>query len=247
MSERTFFTIRYALPGYTFILITILVAYPKLMDLFFQIRIPQNVEFIAAFLAFFSLLGGGAIGFLVSQVWYLIYNWILPAKYKLNKARKLLEDAYGLIDNFNRQTIFLDYVVHHSNKEILTYMQRRFDLLHTLGSTLFAIFFGSLFGFLVRIDCFRTDITLEKAINSLSSLKLGMPELTTFDLGAIFIIVLFSILFFFSFMYVRKEHAMMVEVAVQNVIVSGIFPPSKARRVFTKDYFRKRTHIPKFV
>lgn len=238
MPERTFFTLRYALPGYTFILISILVAYPKVRDVFVQ---NQNVELVAAFLAFFSLLSGGAIGFLISQVWYTIYNIAICRKYCLRETREFLKEKYHLTEDPTHQIIFLDYLFHAlSEKRMQTYTSRRFDLKHTCGSTLSATFIGSIFGSLVRIDFFRTDIYLEKAINSLSNINLGKPKLSTYDLGVILIVAIFSFLLFMGYRHVSKEHSMTVYALVRKLVFSGIFPVEKAEEIFPEDYFSNK-------
>lgn len=238
MPERTFFTLRYALSGYTSILMALLVAYPKLRDIFI---LNQNVELIGVFLAFFTLLSGGAIGFLVSQLYYIINNEFLH-RHALQKAREFLEGKYNITKDSHHQIVFLDYVHHLSGKETIAYTQRRFDLKHTLASALFATYIGSFFGLLVRINCLRTDITLEKAINSLLSIRvhLYVLGLTTYDFGVILIIATFSILLFISYRYISKEHAMMVLISVRRVVKSGIFPEAKAKEYFPEDYFIKK-------
>lgn len=242
MSERTFFTLRYALPGYTFILVLLLVAYPRLKFLFsIGNTTPTNVTMVSAFLAFFTLLSGAAIGFLVSQFWYTVHNSLLHGFF-LRDARKFLEKEYNLTKNVHHQIVFLDHVHHLSGKEMVAYTQRRFDLKHTLASTLSAVFIGTLFGILVRVEFLTTGITLEKAIHSLGSVSvnLNILSLTMYDLGVIIIIAILSIILFVSFRFISKEHAMMVYVSVRKLVKSEIFPYSEARAIFPEDYFDKK-------
>ena len=124
MVERAFFTLRYALLGYTFILSTLLVAYPNLDKIFSVAEITSNDGFfITAFLTFFTLLSGGAIGFLVSQVWYFFHNILLKA-YFVRDSREFLKETYHLSNNIRRQLTFLDYVFHSSDKSTIGYVQR---------------------------------------------------------------------------------------------------------------------------
>jgi hypothetical protein len=67
MSQRHFFSFRYSIPGYTFIVLVIGTNYVPL----FEVLTARGFESVfVAFLAFLSLLSGSAIGFLISQFWY---------------------------------------------------------------------------------------------------------------------------------------------------------------------------------
>jgi len=236
MSERTFFAVRYALPGYTSILIALLVAYPKLEGFLTSNTTPIDMTLISAFLAFFTLLSGTAIGFLVSQIWYLVSNWFLHRR-ALREAIEFLKDKYKLTEDPHHQMVFLDHIVHLAEKEIIAYTQRRFDLKHTLGSTLFATFIGALFGFIVRIDSFRTDTIAFFNIDLLTNIKVPEIVLTTYDCGVILIILILSALLLKSYRDISKEHAMMVNVTVRRIEKLEIFPYSEARAYFPEDYF----------
>jgi len=235
MSERTFFTLRYALPGYTFILMSILVAYPKLEEILFQ---TENATLVAA-LAFFSLLSGAALGFLVSQVWYVIYNHFIFGRYgKLVGLSEFLRQKYRLTEDRHRQKVFYDYIHRLShNKETLNYTQRRYDLMHLCGSTLVTTLIGSFFGLSIRSDLFRTNTSFKEAIESLSSISIAIPEMTMYDLGVILTVTSLLVLLFLSLRHACKEYAMAVDFSVREVVNSRIFPYTKARRVFTDDYF----------
>lgn len=139
---------RYASPGYTFILLVFLVAFPSLQRILLQDATPASAQLVTVFLAIFTLLEGSAIGFLISQIWYLIYNGPLLKCFKLRQARDFLQRTYGVdAEDFGLQTVFLDYAMQLSRKDMLTYTQRRWDLLHTIGST----FFCSIARFFYRV------------------------------------------------------------------------------------------------
>ena len=210
-------------------------AYPKL-----EVVLPhiEDIALIGAFLAFLLLLGSGALGFLVSQVWYVIYNHIISGRYgKFPEITDLLRQEYGLTEDRHRQKIFSDYVHRLSDKQTLIYTQRRYDLMHICGSTFVTTLIGSLIGLSIRFDWFKTDTTLEAAIKSLSSVSLGIPEITTYDFGVILMVASLLFLLSKSLWYVCKEHAMAFDFTVRKVVNSGSFPLSKAREVFTNDYF----------
>jgi len=203
MSERTFFALRYALPGYTFILMTILVAFPKLLE-FFQSEIP-NVQLIAALLAFLYLLSGGAIGFLISQVWYVVFNSFINGRYgKFPETRKFLRKNYNLAADLKHQNVFLDYVHRLSSKQTQIYTQRRYDLMHVCSSTFVTTLFGLFSGFLVRVDFVRNTTferphwtTLEETIKSLTSISTSALCITLF---------LVIVLFFAFLLIIKRRH-----------------------------------------
>jgi len=237
MPERTFFALRHALPGYTFILVLLLVSYPRIQGLFFQ---SQSIELLGVFLAFLTILSGGAIGFLISQFWYVIHNSLLKGLFLID-AREFLEERYNLAKDVQHQIVFLDHVLHLSAKETIAYTQRRFDLIHTLASTLSATFIGLLGGILVRVEFFRTDIAFKMAVHAFwtASVRPHLVSLSMYDVGVSIIMVALSILLIASFLFVSKEHSMMVHVSVRKVVKSGAFPYSEARAYFPEDYFAK--------
>jgi len=65
MAERQYFSLRYAIPGYAFILLVIAINYVPLLNI-----LPEFSEVFGAFLAFLSLFSGSAIGFLICQAWW---------------------------------------------------------------------------------------------------------------------------------------------------------------------------------
>lgn len=250
MSQRTFFTLRYGLPGYTFILMAILVAFHELKGVFFQ---PNSVQstVIGAFLAFLSLLSGGAIGFLVSELWYVVFTYVLMGNYgKFSKLRLSLRDKYGLTEDRHHQILFMDYILRQSSNEMQMYTQRRFDLLHICCSTFVAIPIGLLFGLMIRLGWFTMNTSLDTAIASLLRSPLVMPDayihavymhlarMTTYDLGVVLIAAFLMILLFMSAWRVGKEHAMANKIAIMEVVNRNAFPKWLATDVFGEDYFR---------
>lgn len=71
MPEREYFSFRYAIPGYTFLLLVVLINYIPLLTI---LRATGAGQVFGAFLAFLSLFTGSAIGFLVSQFWWLYFS-----------------------------------------------------------------------------------------------------------------------------------------------------------------------------
>ena len=143
MPERPFFSLRYALPGYIFLII---VFFTNLSTLTAILSKGRSIEIFGALLA---LLSGSPIGFIVSQIWYILFNHLLFGNYKvLPKINEFLKTKLGVkeIDDYHLQ-IFSDYVQRLStNKNMLNYSQRRWDLIHLFGSTISAMFIGLVFG-----------------------------------------------------------------------------------------------------
>lgn len=235
MLERTFFSLRYALPGYTFILIIVLVAYPELEKFLFQI---EDVAMVSAFLAFLSLLGGGALGFLISQVWYAFYHRCRRGRYGMvPKTIEFLRKEYGLIKDNQHEVVFFDYVHSLADEKRVAYTQRRFDLMHTCGSTLVSTLIGSIFGLFIRIGYLSTHTPLKEAIKSLSELSPSMPKITTYDLGVILLVALLLFFLCKTLRHVGTEQSMMADVSIKEAVSSGKLSYGKARRDFRDDYF----------
>ena len=241
MPERNFFNFRYGLPGYTFILILILVAYPRLYELF--IPLSEVSTLVSAFLAFFTLLGGGAIGFLVSQVWYFCHNTVFN-RWSLQDSRDFLRDTFKLRPRKDKKThqeiVFLDYVFHLSNKKIIDYVARRFDLQHTLGSTVLATVLGVMFGIFIKIDFFSINVSLNNSINLFFSegIRWSMPSFTMYDFGIIIVIIGLLCVLVMGFLFIRREHSMVVNIALKKVVtLEEKFTTYKARIVFPEEYF----------
>jgi len=218
----------------------ILVAFHELKGVFLQ---PNSVQptVIGAFLAFLTLLSGGAIGFLVSELWYVVFAYVLMGNYgKLSKLRPFLRDKYGLTEDRHHQILFMDYILRQSSSETQIYTQRRFDLLHICCSTFVTIPIGLLFGLMIRLGWFTMNTSLDTAIASLLRSSLVMPDMakmTTYDLGVVLIAAFLMIFLFMSAWRVGKEHAMASEIAIMEVVNRNAFPKWRAREVFDEDYF----------
>lgn len=155
MSERQYFSLRYAIPGYTFILLIIGINHRPL----FKILTIYGLDF-GAFLGFLSLLSGGAIGFLVSQIWWLRFQWkvsILGLK-EYKKSVEVIFKVYGLEKpqcNKDKQRKYLtaiDYITHsRAEKNVLTLSERRWALYHILSSTVCSLLLGAIAGTIYRI------------------------------------------------------------------------------------------------
>jgi hypothetical protein len=208
----------------------ILVAYPQLEKLIFPI---EDIAIVGAFLAFASLLGGAAIGFLVSQVWYVFFLYMLRGKYgRLPETRKLLEKKFNLTENINYQLRFLDYILYHSKEQLQTRVQRRYDLIHLCGSTLVSTIIGVLLGILIRIGILPNS--------NLSDIRINF-SMTTLDVTLIIIIIILVFLLVVGLHHAMEQHAMISELSITTVVMN----PKKLEKLnvkqeFPKEYFKKK-------
>ena len=164
MSERNYFNIRNSLPGFTFLLIVILLNIFPLLHYFNESDLDVGIVF-----SILSLFIAQSFGFLVGQMWwrYFQYKNIQFFNDEHNpkiSMQYIIDNFYDRIDNFNNrrddriQYIIstYDYVAHYllSKKkynEVVKYTTRRWDLFHTLNITLRAIYTAILIGFVVRV------------------------------------------------------------------------------------------------
>jgi hypothetical protein len=158
-SARGFFSLRYVIPGYTFILVIIGL---NIFPLISFVQGTETPEAFVAILAFVTLLTGGAIGFIVSQFWWLYYNWRgalsgikqFEGEFKMirNKTKNL-----PLIDKQQKETVesILDFTLFlEENKELLRLVWRRWDIYHVLSSTSCTIIVSLIAGVGIRIYLF---------------------------------------------------------------------------------------------
>ena len=153
MSERQYFSIRLAVPGYTFILVVLLINHVPLVAILKDTGAP---EFFGALLAFLSLFTGSALGFLTSQFWFWQYvkkgriagvpeikDALKPIKKLLKPDYKECERAIGAVS---------DYILFRKEKkEIVLYLHSRWDMYHIFNSTSCTLIMGLIVGFCLRL------------------------------------------------------------------------------------------------
>ena len=166
MSDRSYFSLRYAVPGYSFLFTLFMInIFP-----FYSSIIGRGIELtFSASLGILSLFGGSAIGFLISQVWWYIFQRrgaIFSDFLDRNKARppvQRLMEKYHLINPKNventqqqRQRVVNVYgYIKHSELErgmekIVNYTTRRWDMHHVLSSTRISLIIGTILGIIIR-------------------------------------------------------------------------------------------------
>jgi hypothetical protein len=144
LAERSLFDYRYAIPGYTFLLV-IIAANVDLLG-FAKLGGNTGLSLLAGFLVAFS---GSPLGFLISQPWFLYFRkFVLPnAPYILLVQDKLPE----LKCHPAESSIVADYIFLSSTEQSLKdHAQRRFDLVNSFGATGTGILAGILGAFVFR-------------------------------------------------------------------------------------------------
>ena len=106
MSERSFFDLRYAVPGFTFLLFLVLILRVEFLS-FLRLFTTPDTSLVGFSLGLLTLMSGSVIGFLISQIWYAYYNCCYKKKY-LKESFKIL-DGLGVKEDL---TTVIDYIVH---------------------------------------------------------------------------------------------------------------------------------------
>lgn len=161
MSERAFFSFRYSTPGFSFIL-GFLLWNPSLLIYLILI---SNLEPVSGIiLSILTLASGSALGLLLSQFWFFYWQRMRNGLYgnPMNELFTLLFRKFNIsFENKEicpqRKIVFFDYLFHYlfyatngnSHKQyekIRNYLDRRWDLYHTIGSSIVSLWLGSLAG-----------------------------------------------------------------------------------------------------
>jgi hypothetical protein len=156
MPERSFFDLRYAIPGYTFILLFVGINY-----VCFFSRTGLDI-----FLAVLAVFGGSAFGFIISQFWWVLYEYLMGAEFHSEKRsinaviNKFELTRPRCLQDKRKVIVILDYVTRHTKRQdrkdvvqqerFFQYMARRWDMYHLMSSELIALGVGFLFGILFR-------------------------------------------------------------------------------------------------
>jgi hypothetical protein len=189
-SVRGYFSFRYVIPGYIFILFVIgLNIFPLIT---FGVGVGKP-ELFGSMLAFATLLTGGAVGFVVSQFWWLYFNLkgSLIGMKEFNTEFKLIEKytqnlpsskkaKSAVLEAISDLNIFL-----MKNKTLTTHVWRRWDIYHVLRSSVASLILSLITGVVVRtyLVYFFPD-TCNLAISEL--LAISLIIVAAFILGVVF-------------------------------------------------------------
>lgn len=205
MPPRSFFNFRYAVPGFTFLLFFVLIL-SSIVRSFLQLLTctTTQVELVGFLLGLLTLLSGAAIGFLVSQFWYVIYN-------RYYKEQVYLKEAFGILEVLGVKkdlTTVIDYILHKlddKDKGLKDYIDRRYDLFNLLGSTMSSIILVLFFYFLDLISKF---------------FQLGLSLFKFFELGLSEIVIITAIFLLINiwldFQAVVKENQSMLRIILKQ-------------------------------
>ena len=167
MPEREYFSFRYVIPGFTFILLVIAINNVPLLKI---LKESWADSAFGAFLGFLSLFAGSAIGFLISQFWYwwLHGHPILEKDEFENIALEILkflksskeieeiknnnlskEEIHKNIEAIN--TIF-EYVIRLEKQDkFFELAERRWDMYNVLSCTKLILVIGVIAGSICRV------------------------------------------------------------------------------------------------
>lgn len=235
-TERTFFSLRYTIPGYTFLLILILVTMPKLLVLF---TASLSTDLIGMFLGF--LLSGPPVGFLVSQIWYVLFKsdclmksgfWrtlCLSKGMDVQKERReFLRSKYNLKEQYHQELTFSDYLhtlLGKTGDPWRDYTERRFNLMHILGSSFFSAIFSTVVGYITILAIFAIDgVTL---------------PIIFYEIGLLAFIIVTLIFLLHSLRNIHLEHALASQVSIKKAVNDNLLSIEEARRIFHGDYFTR--------
>jgi hypothetical protein len=159
MADRDYFDLRYAIPGFTFLLFVILINYSPIIALLSGSDNPY-ITLATAFLTFVTLLSGSAIGFIISQIWFLGHNKqggimhlkdLAKLKTRFNEKFKPKFEALTEVEKNRYYDLMVTYILHHQNSERQKFIQRRADIYQTLSCTALALFLSVCVGAPLRL------------------------------------------------------------------------------------------------
>lgn len=164
MSERSVFNLRYSFPGFTFFVFTLLLSFGEVIA---RIKIP-NLAVYVSFFGFVFILGGGAVGYFVSQVYYYLF-YHCKKGFFYNDWRKTQKKDYikyltetidideKITDSPDKALVIIDYFLMKCDakykEKIYLYITRRWDLYHVIGATEISILLGIISGISLKLYC----------------------------------------------------------------------------------------------
>jgi hypothetical protein len=138
-------TLRYGVPGYSFLIIILIASWRVVLEELSKIP-GISGPLLAGFLTF---IWGVPAGFLISQLYFIIFTAFggYRGRWKLRKHLELLE-KYGVPKD--KLVCVYDYILHGSQeKGIITYLDRRWNIVHSLKATILALILALPFGFIL--------------------------------------------------------------------------------------------------
>jgi len=242
-SFREYFSSRWAIPGYALILFVAGINYVAILE---NLVKPETVEVLFGFLA---LLSGSALGFLVTQPYYLWLNKGQMFRFAcVEQVEKILDESFELTlpkSKKKKERILgaiLDYAFYMEQKSgggevarnpFLEYVWRRWDMIQLLLSTRSSLLIGLGIGLAYRI-CRQLFIVPPPPINT--------SEVIVLVFLIIFAIVL-SFVLCLTAIYVWANYQPIFEAIVRDRI--GIDQNRKRLVTAFTDYLSEREQKPK--
>jgi len=199
MSEREYFSLRYTVPGFVFILVVIGLNYSVILNIVTRQGM-TDVSSIAV--SILSLFASSAIGFLISQIWFSIFH--KKRIYAKILQKHGIEDAMKKSFGWNKDKekskerdeimgtsvdYILNYVLKTDQCNLYRFFQRKIDLYHTMSSTWISLIIGLIVGLPLRVCLYFSGYPFDLKIDYC---------LFGFTIGA-------TIFFFMLLTYLREE------------------------------------------
>jgi len=194
---RGYFSLRYVIPGFIFVLFIIAL---NIFPLVYFAKSIQSPEVFAAILAFVTILTGGAIGFVISQFYWFLFNrkgslsQIEQFKQEFDFVRKKTRpqppnDKIGniIIEAILDFTVFLE-----KDKAFINHVLRRWDIYHVLRSSYTSLTISVVTGLVIRGYLAYFFPVTDKS--------LYLPEIV-----ALVLVIVSSIILFFIFRSLSKS------------------------------------------
>jgi len=195
ITARGYFQYRWAIPGFTFILVVLGVNLIPLIE-FLKAGVSEG---FGVLLAFLSLLTGSALGFLVTQPYWYCFNkrGISGLRGFENVHQILAKYHYDLDkDTEERGDAVLDFIIYlHKDDKFLDYAQRRWDMYHLLSSTCWTLEVSLIIAYFCRILLVLRAFLISRGAFSIDWYIVG-TELS--------LVLYFSILLLFLLCVLRK-------------------------------------------
>jgi len=183
MSERTFCNIRYALPGFSFVIAFLLCSpYLVLTKISAEVLSLYDVSIGVS-----SIIGISSLGVLTSQVWHNLFNTLLRekmegesfsymSKMSYSKSEKIKNIKYQIKNvkkvDYVDKLMIRDYILFYlmlkrdvnngkPSQCIRDYLSRRWDLLTTIGAGYVSYILGGFLGAVINSIFFRNSIQID--------------------------------------------------------------------------------------
>lgn len=235
MSERSYFSFKWAIPGFTFILVIISLNHQVIIQ---SIGLETGVPvFAQLFFGLLAILSGSGIGFLISQIWHWVYEsqcyyYGAPRKpYQTTIELYKLEKGFEKKTDKKRVSSFFVYLLstYSGQKHTRDLLVRRGDLYHLFGSEILSLFVA--LGWSIRIiSHYRLGKTF---------IFCGQNWWSTTEWNILFFTTLFTIIFIIllikQFRTVSKEYNVYADIYVKKIVIEN--KNMKLDNIFSREYF----------